>query len=185
MQSSYIGDDDSNSFGTVKEELENKYVDKYRIEKKDCIGHVIKRMDSALLTFKNKCKGTILPNGETVGGGGRLTDKIIDRLETYDGCAVRKNKGNEEKIIKVIWALYYHMILGPSYESLIAQHAFCPDCNCRDGKDSCCKFKKDLFFDTSTYDPSKCLPFVFQEELKPIFEQLSSSNVSRPEVGGM
>lgn len=144
MQSSYIGDDDSNSFGAAKQELENKYVDKYQIEKEYCIGHVKKTMGSALLACKNKCKGTVLLNGETVGGIGRLTDKIIDRVQTYDGCAIRQNKGNEEKIIKAIWAIYYHMILGPSYESLITQHAFCPDGNCRDGKDSCCKFKKDL-----------------------------------------
>ena len=61
------------------------------------------------------------------------------------------------------------MILGPSYESLIAQHSFCTD-----GKDSWCNFKKDLFYTTSTYDRSKCLPLVFRGELKPIFEWLSS-----------
>lgn len=33
MQSNYIGDDDSNSFGAAKQELENKYVDKYRLRK--------------------------------------------------------------------------------------------------------------------------------------------------------
>ena len=142
----YISDGDSNSFVAVKQELENKYVNKYQIGKEDCIGHIKKRMGSALHTYKNKCKGTVLPDGKTVGGVGRLTDKIIDRIQTYYGYAIRHNKGNEEKIIKATWAVCYHMILGPSY-SLIAQHSFCPD-----GKDSWCKFKKDLFYNTSTYD---------------------------------
>ena len=114
--------------------------------RKKTIGHIQKRMGSALRTYKNKCKGTVLPDGKTVGGVGRLTDKIIDRIQTYYGYAIRHNKGNEEKIIKATWAVCYHMILGPSY-SLIAQHSFCPD-----GKDSWCKFKKDLFYNTSTYD---------------------------------
>ena len=56
----YIGDGDSNSFGAVKQEFENKYGDKYQIEKEDCISHIKKRMVSALRIYKNKCKGTVL-----------------------------------------------------------------------------------------------------------------------------
>ena len=107
----YIGDGDSNSFGAVKQELESKYGDKYQIKKEDCIGHIKKRMGSALCTYENKCKGTVLPDGKAVGGVGRLTDKIIDRIRTHYGYAIRHNKGNEEKIIKAIWTIYYHMII--------------------------------------------------------------------------
>ena len=52
---------------------------------------------SALRTYKNKCKGTVLPDGQTVGGFGKLADKIIDRILTYYGYTIRHNKGNEEK----------------------------------------------------------------------------------------
>ena len=62
--------------------------------------------------------------------------------------------------------------MGPSYESLDAQHSYCPD-----GEDSWCKYKKDLLHGTTTYDRKKCLPFVFRGELKPIFERLSSSDL--------
>ena len=129
-------------------------------------------MGSALRTYKNNCKGSVLPDGKTVNGVGRLTDKIIDRIQTYYGYAIRNNQGNDEKIVKAIWAIFYHSILGPSYESLDAQHSYCPD-----GEDSWCKYKKDLLHGTTTYDRKKCLPFVFRGELKPIFEWLSSRDL--------
>ena len=98
----YIGDGDSNSFGVVKSALAEKYEDEYIVRKEDCIGHIQKRMGSALRTYKNNCKGSVLPDGKTVGGVGRLTDKIIDRIQTYYGYAIRNNKENDEKIVKAI-----------------------------------------------------------------------------------
>ena len=77
-------------------------------------------------------------------------------MQAYCGCGIRHNKGNEEKIMKAVWVIYYHMILGPSYESLTAQHFFSPD-----GKENRCTIKKDLFYDTATYYRSKCLALVF------------------------
>ena len=112
-----------------------------------------------------------MPDGKSVGGAGRLTDKVIDRIQTYYGYAIR-NKGNDEKIIRAVWAIFYHLILGSSYESLEAQHSYCPD-----GDDTWCKYKKDMLHGTTTYNRTKCLPFVFRGELKPIFEQLSSSDL--------
>ena len=122
----YIGDGDSNSFGAVKKALSEKYGDDYDVRKEDCIGHIQKRMGSALRTYKNNSKGIVLSDGKSVGGVGRLTDKVIDRIQTYYGYAIRNNKGNDEKIIRAVWAIFYHLILGPSYESLEAQHSYCP-----------------------------------------------------------
>ena len=45
-------------------------------------------------------------------------------MQAYCGCGIRHNKGNEEKIMKAVWVIYYHMILGPSYENFTAQHFF-------------------------------------------------------------
>ena len=107
-----------------------------------------------------------------MGGARRLTDKVVDHIQTYYGYAIRNSKGNEEKIINAVWAIFYHMILGPPYESVAAQRSYCSD-----GKDSWCKYKKDTFFGTNTYDHTKCLPFVFRGELKSIFERLSSQEL--------
>ena len=53
----YIGDGDTSSFGEVKEALNKKYGGDYPIEKEDCIGHIQKRMGSALKIYKNKSRG--------------------------------------------------------------------------------------------------------------------------------
>ena len=63
-----------------------------------------------------------LKDGGSVGGRGRLTDAIIDKMQTCYGYAIRNNIGNKENIRNDIFAIFYHMVLGPSYESLSAQH---------------------------------------------------------------
>ena len=73
----------------------------------------------------------MLSDGKTVGGAERQTDRVLDHMQTYYGYAILNNKGNQENITKAIWTIYYHMILGPSYEGVAAQHSYCPD-----GKDS-------------------------------------------------
>ena len=168
----YIGDGDTNSFAAVVRAVAEKFGDQYRVTKEDCIGHIQKRMGSALRTYKNNSKGRLLSDGKSVGGTGRLTDKVVDHIQTYYGYAIRNNKGNQEKIVKAIWAIFYHMILGPSYETVEGQHSYCPD-----GGESWCKYKKDIRFGTKTYDRKKCIPFVFRGEIKPIFERLSSNEL--------
>ena len=41
---------------------------------------------------------------KVLGGSGRLTDPVIDRMQTAYGYAIRKNKGDPEASCKVIWA---------------------------------------------------------------------------------
>ena len=114
--------------------VEEKFVDQYSLHKEDCIGHIQKRMGATLHNYKNKSKGSKLSDGKGIGGTGRLTDSTIDRMQTY--CyTIRSNKGNTEKIQKAIWAIYYHMILGPESESNDKQHRFCPKT-----PDSWCKY---------------------------------------------
>ena len=60
----------------------------------------------------------LLSDGKGVGGSGRLTDPVIDRMQTAYGYAIRTNKGDPEASCKVIWAIYHHMIIGPPYESV-------------------------------------------------------------------
>ena len=74
----YVGDGDTNSFGAVVQAVAEKYGDNYKAEKKDCIGHIQKRMGNALRNYKSDCRGTPLADGKTVGGAWRLTDKRID-----------------------------------------------------------------------------------------------------------
>ena len=55
-------------------------------------------MGSALHSYTNGRRGTKLSDGKGVGGTGRLTDAVVDRMQTYYGYAIRNNKGNTTKI---------------------------------------------------------------------------------------
>ena len=165
----YVGDGDSSSFGAVKEALQKKYGDKYPLEKEDCIGHIQKRMGTSLRSYKNKARGTKLKDGFGVGGAGRLTDGAVDQIQTNYGYAIRNNKGEIDNIICAIWALFYHTIRGSPSDSRAEQHFYCP-------KDigTWCKYYQDVINKTELYDISKCIPYLFREQLKPIFERLAS-----------
>ena len=64
----YVGDGGSSSFGAVKEAVREKHGDTYEIIKEDCIGHIQKRMGSALRSYKNRKRGTKLADGKSTGG---------------------------------------------------------------------------------------------------------------------
>ena len=63
MYTEYVGDGDINSFGTVVKALEEKFGDEYSCVKEDCVGHVQKRMGSALRNYKSGCRSNKLPDG--------------------------------------------------------------------------------------------------------------------------
>ena len=83
-----------NSYCRVKEALEEKFGSDYQIRKEECVGHVQKRLGTALRKYKKDKKGGKLSDGKSVGGKGRLTDKIIYQMQNYYGKAIRENKGN-------------------------------------------------------------------------------------------
>ncbi|CAK9816622.1 hypothetical protein ANTQUA_LOCUS9034 [Anthophora quadrimaculata] len=76
----YIGDGDSKTFnGILKAE---PYGTKCPVTKKECVGHVEKRMGSRLRIAKKANKGI---GGK---GSGKLTDKVIGQLTRYYGLAI-------------------------------------------------------------------------------------------------
>ncbi|GFU92339.1 uncharacterized protein TNCV_594641 [Trichonephila clavipes] len=82
--SNYIGDGDTKTFNAL---CENKpYGNDHLIQKIECVGHVQKRM----------------------GGKGRLTDSLIDKLAHYYGNAIRCNSASVKKIRKAIWSVWGH-----------------------------------------------------------------------------
>ena len=94
IYSEYYGDGDSKSYNLVKDSLYQIY--DIVIQKKECVGHVQKRLGSALRKLKIKKKG--------MGGKGRLTDGMIDKLQNYHGIAIRSNSGNLATMKKAICA---------------------------------------------------------------------------------
>ena len=147
----FVGDGDSSLFGAVKEAVLEKYGQDYSPEKEDGIGHIQKRMGSALRTYKDKKRGVTLSDGKGVSGQDRLNDLMCDKFQFYYGYAIQNNKGDTEKIISAIWAIYYHSIWGPPPESLKDQHRFCPG-----DENIWCKYRHDIINGRSNYN-SICL----------------------------
>jgi len=173
MYSTFVGDGDSSCYGKVKSKMEELYGDKYPVVKEECVGHVQKRLGTALRTYKKNMKvtGQKLPDGGRVDGRGRLTDHVIDKMQNYYGIAIRENSGDLDGMKRSIWAIYHHMIREES-KSLEEQHKYCPK-----EADSWCKFWYDKANNTETYDDKSRLPSVFIEELKPIFTRLSDEDL--------
>ena len=63
------------------------------MEKLECVGHIQNHLGSHLRNLKHTMKGP-LADGKTLSGKGRLTDKVINKLQNYFGIANRKSVGN-------------------------------------------------------------------------------------------
>ena len=151
--------------------MSKKFGDDYIVNKEECVGHVQKRLGTNLREYKRKGKGQKLSDGKGIGGAGRLTDKVIDKMQNYYGKAIRDNKGDLEGMKRSISAIFKHMIRDESLP-LESQHSMCPQ-----NKNTWCKFWKDKQCKTKEYDDKKRLPSVFQTELQSLFDRLSDNKL--------
>ena len=151
----FYGDGDSKSHVAVKEIYPNITVRKF-----ECIGHVQKHVGSRLRKLKQMNKG--------IGGKGKLTLNIVDKLQNFFGLAIRQNVGNREAMSKAIHASLFHV--ASSREN--NWHSHCPE-----GETSWCTFKRDKTNGTNLYKPGAGLPLDIVAKLKPIYNDLSSSEL--------
>ena len=145
------------------------YGDKYLVVKEECVGHVQKRLGTALRNYKRNIKmaGLKMSDGGKVDGRGQLTDNFMDRMQKYYGRAIHKNAGDLHQMKNCVWAIYHHMIKDDSC-TLEEQHKLCPK-----GKGTWCKFWKA----PEEYKEDNRLPCVFIDELKPIFIRLTNDDL--------
>ena len=162
----FYGDGDSKSFSAVEDIYEKDYG--VVVQKKECVGHVQKRLGTALRKLKKETKG--------LGGKGKLTDSMIDKLQNYYGIAIRSNSGNLESMKKDILASLWHC---SSTESHPFHSAYCPP-----GEDSWCGYMQDKAKKTSTYKHGKGLPIPVSTALKPTYAKLSDDNLLRKCLDG-
>ena len=92
----FVGDADTGWYGKVRDRCYEIFGESYKVIKEECVGHVQKRMGSGLREFKRKHRGMKLSDNTVVGGKGRLTDQVIDKIQNYYGEANRTNAGNIE-----------------------------------------------------------------------------------------
>ena len=120
-----------------------------------------KRLGTALRKLKKEVKG--------LGGKGKLTKDLIDKLQKYYGIAIRTNAGDLQKMKEAINASLFHCLATTSTPHM---HVYCPD-----GKESWCRFKTDKAANAHTYRPSKGIPLSVLKEIKPVYERLSEDSL--------
>eukprot|EP00117_Sycon_ciliatum_P017869 scpid82715/ scgid16696/ len=153
----YIGDGDSKGHKRVS--VAKPYGDT-AIVKDECIGHVQKRVGKGLRDLKTKLGSTKLSDGKALTGKGRLTEKMMDKLQNYYGIAVRGHVGDVDGTYRAIWASLHHH--GGS-------HDMCPP-----GKDSWCKYQQQKAGANIIYNQSHVLlPKAAVNELKPLYVRLT------------
>ncbi|GFU76359.1 uncharacterized protein TNCV_3156441 [Trichonephila clavipes] len=91
----YYGDGDSKAFDSVKD-----IYGKASVTKLECIGHIQKRVGTRLRKLKSRNKG--------LGGEGKLTDALINKLQNYYGIAIRSNIRNLDKMQSAVIAAFFH-----------------------------------------------------------------------------
>ena len=151
----FLGDGDSKSFLTVKETYPG-----VRMKKLECVGHYQKRVGTRLRNLKKKEK--------SLGGRGRLTDAVIDRLQNFFGVAIRQNAGNLKGMKAGVLATLFHVA---SSKNNNWHFPHCPT-----GSNSWCKYNRDKENDTKLYKPGPGLPLEIVHKIRPIFECLSKDS---------
>ena len=158
----YVGDGDSKTYETIVSE--KVYGEEIDIVKKECIGHVQKRMGTALRKLKLTTGKQKLSDGKTLGGNGRLTFKEIDRLQTYYGLAIRRNVGNLLGMKSSIAAILRHRLSTDA----MPNHSECPK-----GPETWCKYNKD----PENFKHKNPLPKAVAIHIKPVFDRLSNNKI--------
>ncbi|GFW82244.1 uncharacterized protein TNCV_3817251 [Trichonephila clavipes] len=169
---SYIENGDSKTFSSIT--ASNPYGEDITVSKIECVGHVQKRMGSRLRKLKQM--GSKLSDGKSIGGKGRLTDRMIDLITTYYGNAIRQNKTCLSDMRKAVWAVYFH-IRSSDEEPL---HSFCPL-----GPNSWCKYQNQVVEGSvETFRHSNKLPVAVMDAIKPVFNDLSQPKLLQNCLGG-
>ena len=143
------GDGDSKSHKQVK----NVYSeDGIEVTKKECIGHVQKRVGTALRKLKKENPG--------FAGRGRLTDAMIDKMQNYYGIAIRSNVGDLRGMKKAVHATLFHCASNDARPL----HDHCPP-----GPGSWCGYQRNR----ATYKHGPGLPLDVIAKVKPVYQRLS------------
>ena len=146
-------DGDSKSYNQIKDIYAD---DGITVVKKECIGHVQKRVGTALRKLKKENPG--------LGGKKKLTDAMIDRLQNYYGIAIRSNVGDLNGMKKAIHASFFHCASSERRDL----HTHCPT-----GPSSWCGFQRDK----NSFKHGPGLPDNVIAKVKPVFQRLSEDSL--------
>lgn len=80
-----LSDGDAKTYSDLQKLGDALYDKDHPIGKEECINHVAKRMKTGLIKLKNDHKGT----ANRISGQGRVTEKIMTKVQSYYGRAIR------------------------------------------------------------------------------------------------
>ena len=121
--------------------MKDVYQDKHgkEVKRLQCVGHVQKHLGTALRKLKKEVKG--------LGGKGKLTKELIEKLQKYYGIAIRTNAGDVHKMKEAINASLFHCLATANTPHM---HVYCP---------------------------SKGIPLSVLKEIKPVYIRLSEESL--------
>ncbi|GFV56987.1 uncharacterized protein TNCV_1678681 [Trichonephila clavipes] len=105
-----------------------------------------------------------LSDGKTIGGKGRLTDSLIDKLAYYYGNAIRCNSTSVKEMRKAIWAVWGHSCSTDDEP----MHWFCPT-----NPNTWCKYNAAINNNLQNYKHKPSVAKAVRDAIKPVFADLS------------
>lgn len=169
----YIGDGDSKTFKSLTDLA--PYGD-FVIEKKECVGHVQKRLGTRLRNLK---KTANLKGGKAKKGERTLTGAYIDTLASYYGKAIRENHDSIDNMKRAIQAVFYH----ESSTDESPYHCLCPRSTAT--TITWCKYRRaEERNELNVFRHKPTLPQATWDAIRPVFEKLSESDLLKRCIGG-
>ncbi|XP_077503578.1 uncharacterized protein LOC144114016 [Amblyomma americanum] len=154
-------DGDSRTFNVLQYAKIYGYIE---VVKEDCINHVHKRMGAALRNLLQRHKGA---GKQSLGGRGRLTADLVDKLAIYYGQALRSNVGNVDAMSAVM-ATYYHITSTDDCPN----HTLCPT-----GEQSWCRHNAAKAKEEPEPKHKYSLPSDVAEALLPVYSRVSEKSL--------
>ncbi|GFV70930.1 uncharacterized protein TNCV_4462251 [Trichonephila clavipes] len=116
-----------------------------------------------------------LSDGKTIGGKGRLTDSLIDKLAHYYGNAIRCNSTSVKEMRKAIWAVWGHSCSTDDEP----MHWFCPT-----NPNTWCKYNAAINNNLQKYKHKPSVAKAVRDVIKPVFADLSHPALLKKCLGG-
>ena len=162
-----ICDGDSKTASLLNDE--KPYGEDVEIIKHECVGHVQKRLTTAINNLKKTVK--VDDDGKKIvwGGQGGITKKNIQTMQVYYGGAIRYNTGDLNAMMKAVWAIFRHC----TSTDEAPHHEFCPPGG-DDRKKNWCKYRnaKDAGEDPPPHS-KPLIPLHLASYVKPVFGRLA------------
>lgn len=124
-------------------------------------------MGTRLRKLKQKFGSKPLADDKPIKGAGRLTDKIIDKFQSFYGNAIRGNVNNLDSMRRAAWAIFFHYSSSDEHP----YHHLCPD-----PPETWCKYRKAIH-ENKDFKHKNTVPIAVMEVVKPTFQALVDSNL--------